>query len=209
MILIDALFGFDPALLATFIFAGFLLNATPGVDFLFVTSSGLTWGGRNGTAAAIGVALGVFVHVAAAAAGISALLLAYPGAYQSIKVAGALYLLFLAWRAWNASQMAQRPETPPSFTKTIRRGFLTNVLNPKTALFIFAFIPQFTSTTNGPLWAQLFVLGVIFLINGFLFSLMLALAAGRMSTALQAQMRLVNKLTAILFSGLAARLIFD
>ena len=207
--MLDILLGYDPILLLAFIGAGLVLNLTPGVDFVFVSASGIQAGPRIGMAAAVGINLGVALHLIAAAAGLSALLLAYPGAYQAIRLVGAAYLLWLAWQAWTATDDLGSGRAAPSVPAAIRRGFLTNVLNPKTALFIFAFIPQFTQSGNGPIWAQTLVLGAIFLINGFAFSLTLGALAGLLSDILRARVRAMNKITAILFGGLAARLIID
>ncbi len=207
--MLDILLGYDPIMLLAFIGAGLVLNLTPGVDFVFVSASGIQGGPRIGMAAAVGINLGVAVHVIAAAAGLSALLLVYPGAYQLIRLVGVVYLLWLAWQAWTAADDLGTGRAALSLRSAIRRGFLTNVLNPKTALFIFAFIPQFTQPGNGPIWAQTLVLGAIFLINGFAFSLTLGALAGMMSNILRARVRAMNKITAILFGGLAARLIID
>ncbi|MGB1387488.1 MAG: LysE family translocator [Paracoccaceae bacterium] len=207
--MLDILLGYDPIMLLAFIGAGLVLNLTPGVDFVFVSASGIQGGPRIGMAAAVGINLGVAVHVIAAAAGLSALLLVYPGAYQLVRLVGVVYLLWLAWQAWTAADDLGTGRAALSLRSAIRRGFLTNVLNPKTALFIFAFIPQFTQPGNGPIWAQTLVLGAIFLINGFAFSLTLGALAGMMSDILRARVRAMNKITAILFGGLAARLIID
>ena len=86
---------------------------------------------------------------------------------------------------------------------------MTNVLNPKTALFIFAFIPQFTDPAIGSISAQIVLLGAIFLVNGFLFVLILGVLAGHLAEALKRRVRVLNRITAVLFSGLAARLILD
>ncbi|MBJ6372859.1 LysE family translocator [Sedimentitalea arenosa] len=207
--LLDTLLAFDPVVLAAFIGAGLLLNLTPGSDFLYVSSSGITGGPRIGMAAAVGINIGITVHVLAAAAGVSAILLAYPAAYQAIKLLGAGYLLFLAWSAWTARDLPTKGRAAPTAWHALKRGALLNILNPKTALFIFAFIPQFTDPAVGPFWVQILILGTIFLLNGFLFSLALGALAGALADPLRAHLRAFNKLTAILFGGLAARLILD
>ena len=89
----------------------------------------------------------------------------------------------------------------------MRRGFVTNVLNPKTALFIFAFIPQFTNPAIGPVWAQIVVLGMIFMGVGFAFSLSLGVAAGAFAHVLRARAKVSGRVSAIMFGGLAARLV--
>ena len=206
--MLEILLAFDPALLLAFVLAGLLLNITPGADFVFVAASGISGGPRIGMAAALGINLGVAVHIAAAALGVSALLMTFPLAYDLIRIAGAIYLLVLAWQAWRAGDL-DKGQTAPTAITAIRRGFLTNVLNPKTALFIFAFIPQFTDPAIGSISAQIVLLGAIFLVNGFLFVLILGVLAGHLAEALKRRVRVLNRITAVLFSGLAARLILD
>ncbi len=205
----EVLTGFDPATLLAFIGAGLLLNLTPGADFIFVSASGISGGSKIGMAAALGVNLGVALHVVMAAAGLSALLLAWPLAYDAIRYAGAAYLLVLAVQAWRASDDLELGRAAASVGRAIRRGFVTNVLNPKTALFIFAFIPQFTDPVIGPIWMQIVVLGLIFLVFGMAFSLTLGAAAGVFAHVLRAKTKFLNRLSAIMFSGLAARLVWE
>lgn len=205
----QVLTSFDPTILIAFIGAGLLLNITPGADFVFVSASGISGGPRIGMAAALGINIGVAVHVILAAAGVSALLLAYPAGYETIRYLGAVYLMWLAFNAWRSSGDLATGRAASSTTAAIRRGFLTNVLNPKTALFIFAFIPQFTDPVIGSIWMQILILGVIFLIFGAAFSLTLGAAAGLFANALRARVKTLNKVTAILFGGLAAKLVFD
>ena len=205
----DTLTAFDPAVLTAFIAAGLLLNITPGADFIFVSASGISGGPKIGMAAAIGINLGIIVHVILAAAGISALLMTYPAAYDAIRYLGAAYLAYLAIEAWRTTATVGTSEGASSARRAIRRGFITNVFNPKTALFIFAFIPQFTDPDIGPLWLQILILGAIFQLFGFLFVMALGAFAGLIATRLRGQSTLFHKLSAIMFGGLAARLVFD
>lgn len=205
----EVLTGFDPALLVGFIAAGLLLNITPGADFVFVSASGMRGGPRMGMAAALGVNLGIVVHVAMAAAGFSALLMAWPALYDVIRYAGALYLIWLAVQAWRHADRVEQGHAAQGLWRAVRRGFVTNVLNPKTALFIFAFIPQFTAPAIGPLWVQILVLGAIFTSVGFGFSLCLGAAAGGFAHVLRARAAVLNRVAGVMFAGLAARLIWD
>ena len=107
----EILWGFEPALITGFVIAGLILNLTPGADFLFITSSGLSGGPRMGLAAALGVNLGIVVHILAAAAGLSALLLAHPAAYDAIRLCGAAYLAWMAVQAWRSSSTLARPRS--------------------------------------------------------------------------------------------------
>ncbi len=205
----QVLTSFDAATLTAFVAAGIVLNFTPGVDFIYVAASGVAGGPKQGAAAALGINFGILVHVLLAAGGIAALLATYPVAYDAIRFAGAAWLIWLAWKTWRATAGTSQPEGRRSFRRAVGKGFLTNVLNPKTALFIFAFIPQFTDPEIGPVWAQILVLGLIFMVNGFLFSLALGALSGRLGTRLRTTDTILNKITALIFGGLAARLILD
>ena len=205
----EILWGFEPALITGFVIAGLILNITPGADFLYIMSSGLSGGSRIGVAAALGVNLGVVVHILAAAAGLSALLFAHPAAYDLIRICGAAYLAWMAVQVWRRSSTVARARSFPDVRQAARRGFFINVSNPKTALFIFAFIPQFTDPTIGPIWVQILILGAIFLVNGALFTLCLGVGSGYFAAALGRRVGVLNKISAILLGGLAARLIID
>ena len=205
----EILWGFEPALITGFVIAGLILNITPGADFLYIMSSGLSGGSRIGLAAALGVNLGVVVHILAAAAGLSALLFAHPAAYDLIRICGAAYLAWMAVQVWRRSSPVARARSCPGVRQAARRGFFINVSNPKTALFIFAFIPQFTDPTIGPIWVQIVILGAIFLLNGAVFTLCLGVGSGYFAAALGRRVGVLNKISAILLGGLAARLIID
>ena len=205
----DVLTSFDPAVLSAFVAAGLLLNITPGADFLFVSASGIAGGPRIGMAAALGINIGITLHVILAAAGVSALLLAYPASYDAIRYTGAAYLLYLAVQAWRGSGDIGEGKAASSVAAAIKRGFFTNVLNPKTVLFIFAFIPQFTNPAIGPVWLQVLILGAIFQFFGLLFVLALGFAAGLFADALRAKVKILNKISAIMFGGIAAKLVID
>ena len=133
-----------------FLASGLLLNLTPGADVMFATASGLRSGPRVGAAAGLGVGLGGIWHVGLAALGITALLAALPAALVALKWLGAAYLLWLAWNSWNAGA-ASATEGGMTAAAAIRRGFLTNALNPKVALFILAFTTIFSVFVNAPL----------------------------------------------------------
>ena len=205
----EILWGFEPALITGFVIAGLILNITPGADFLYIMSSGLSGGSRIGVAAALGVNLGVVVHILAAAAGLSALLFAHPAAYDLIRICGAAYLAWMAVQVWRRSSTVARARSCTGVRQAARRGFFINVSNPKTALFIFAFIPQFTDPTIGPIWVQILILGAIFLLNGAVFTLCLGVGSGYFAAALGRRVGVLNKISAILLGGLAARLIID
>ncbi|MBV7380288.1 LysE family translocator [Maritimibacter dapengensis] len=197
--------GLDPAAVLAFVGAGLLLNLTPGPDVMFATASGLSGGPRVGAAAALGVALGGLLHTLLAAVGLSALLTTFPVAYDLVRWAGAGYLVYLAIRAWRAPP-PDRGRGATELSRAIGRGFLTNALNPKVALFILALLPQFTAPEAGAVWAQILILGTLFATTGFFVTAAYGVAAGQLGAQLARHARLLNRIGAVVYIGLAARL---
>ena len=163
--------------LLLFVVAGLLLNLTPGPDVLYIVTHALRDGARAGMVAALGITAGCFVHIFAAAVGVSALMAASATAFTVLKWVGAVYLVYMGCRLLlsNAVSAIKLEATTPYFPpdralfdyKTIfLRGFWTNALNPKVALFFLAFVPQFIAPTvqNKPL--AFLLLGLLFNFNG-------------------------------------------
>jgi threonine/homoserine/homoserine lactone efflux protein len=168
--------------LVLFVIAGLVLNLTPGPDLLYITARSLGQGARAGAASALGIAAGCLVHTAAAALGISVLLQAMPLAYDAIRLAGAAYLIFLGVQALLSAGALPRghgPLPPAPLAQVFWQGFVTNVLNPKVALFFLAFLPQFADPARGAFALQVLVLGLIFIVNGLWVCLAVAYAAAR------------------------------
>lgn len=167
--------------LLLFMAAGLLLNLTPGPDLLYIAARSLGQGWRAGAASALGISAGSLVHTAAAAFGLSMLLRASPLAYELLRYAGAAYLIYLGTRLLlerrGNTTLAALPATP--MRAIFLQGFLTNVMNPKVALFFLAFLPQFADAARGPIEWQLLLLGVIFTINGSFVCLAAAWLASR------------------------------
>jgi len=175
---------------ALFLLAGLLLNITPGPDMLYVIGRSTAQGWRAGAAAALGIGAGCFVHIAAAALGLSAVLAASATAFALVKLVGAAYLVYvgismvLAARA-AAPGMAAAALAPAGTRAVFAQGFLTNALNPKVALFFLAFVPQFISV-DAPHKALAFLfLGVVFDFNGTLWNLLVAWFSARASAGLR------------------------
>lgn len=200
--------GLDPVTIASFVGAGLVLNLTPGADVMFASASGMAGGARVGVAAALGVALGGLLHTMLAAAGLAALLQANPAAYQAVRWAGATYLVLLAIRALRAGPAA-RAEGAGALGGAVRRGFVTNALNPKVALFVLALLPQFTRPETGPVWAQILLLGGLFSTTGFFITASYGAAAGMAGHALGRASGWLNKLAGVVYLALAARLALD
>jgi len=207
--MLETLLAMDPATIATFAGAGTLLNLTPGTDVVFASASGLAGGPRAGIAAAAGISLGSLAHSCLAALGLSALIAANPLAYDAIRWLGAAYLLFLAVQAWRTQPGAARIKGEISLYPALKRGFLTNILNPKVALFILAFLPQFTTPAAGPIWQQILILGLIFSATGLVITSAYGATAGLMRHAMSRAAGTLDKITALVFAALAARLIWD
>jgi threonine/homoserine/homoserine lactone efflux protein len=203
-----------PAEAVVFAAAVAVLNATPGVDFLLTFSRTLQGGARAGVAAALGISAGCVVHALAAAFGLAALLALYPGALQAVQWLGAAYLAWLgigllrqAWRPPQAVDPMGSPATR-SAGADFRTGLLTNVLNPKVALFFLAFLPQFVPAGSPSPTATFLLLGAWFVLQGTLFLLGLVAVAARLRR-LQASARAARLLRLAgggLFIGLALRL---
>jgi threonine/homoserine/homoserine lactone efflux protein len=171
-----------------FVLSGLLLNITPGPDTLYIVGRSSTQGRRAGVVAALGIGAGALVHICAAALGLSAILAASATLFNAVRIIGALYLLYVgiglirsAAAVASASIASDRRPTP--LRDIFLQGFLTNVLNPKVALFFLAFLPQFVDSQAPNPLAFLF-LGAIFDINGTLWNLLVARLAAGVSTAL-------------------------
>jgi threonine/homoserine/homoserine lactone efflux protein len=202
--------------LALFAFTVFVINATPGVDMAFTVMATLRGGVKAGLAAAAGICAGCVVHTLAAAFGLAALLAASSLAFDLIKWAGAAYLL---WLAWGMARQALRPPAAAAERASVavprtmawalcRQGFVTNVLNPKVALFFLALLPQFiVASAPGKTVAFVF-LGAWFIVQGFLFlaTLVAVVAALRRLPPSRWAARSLNGAGSLLFAGLAVRL---
>ncbi len=166
-----------------FVVSGLLLNLTPGADTLFIATRSAALGWRFGVAAALGICTGCLVHVLAAALGLSAILATSPLAFTVVKWVGAAYLAYMGLNLLLQRQQAgQAPRAlaPAAWSSVFVQGFLTNVLNPKVALFFLAFVPQFIAPAAPQKALAFLVLGGIFTFNSLLWCLLLAWLAARM-----------------------------
>ncbi len=195
-----------------FIVAGLVLNITPGPDTLLIVSRSSAGGWRSGAAAALGIGAGCLVHTLAAAIGVSALIAASADAFAAIKWLGAAYLLYLGVRLLFLRSSAGGEPSPTRDTaarSSFVQGLLTNVLNPKVALFFLAFLPQFVDPGASDKAVPLVWLGLIFNANGLLWNLLVAWLAARslqrFSRATAAR-RWFDRALGALFVALAARL---
>jgi threonine/homoserine/homoserine lactone efflux protein len=178
--------------LPLFVLSGLLLNITPGADSLYIIARSVTQGGRAGGVAALGVTVGCCVHVIAAALGLSALLAASASAFTVIKLIGAAYLVYMgvsllrsraavALKRELVNVPSDQPVPASSMSAVFAQGLLTNLLNPKVALFFLAFVPQFIDPGATDKTLAFLFLGAVFNFNGLLWCLLLAWSAARVS----------------------------
>jgi threonine/homoserine/homoserine lactone efflux protein len=199
--------------LGLFIVSGLLLNLTPGVDFLYVLGRGATRGFGAGVWAALGIGAGCFVHITAAALGLSAVLASSAAAFTVVKWIGAAYLVYvgismLKQRTRLSVSLPRAPEQR-SMMQVFWQGFATNVLNPKVALFFLAFVPQFIDA-HSPTKVQAFLLlGTLFNTTGTLWNMLVAWASASLARQLDAASRIglwLNRSLGALFLALGVKL---
>jgi threonine/homoserine/homoserine lactone efflux protein len=205
----------DPSTLALFAVACLALTATPGPDMLLIASRSASQGRAAGFATLAGIQVGTYCHALAAALGLSQLFVMVPLAYDIVRWAGAAYLLYLAWKTFRSAGTVMSPATGlqrvPIRTVFIQ-GLLTNLLNPKMALFVLALFPQFVAPEAGSVALQIMVLATIINLFGIVVNGAVILAAsrlGRVFTGSGRWRRLPQILLGTVFAGLALRLAFD
>jgi len=195
-----------------FLLTSVLLNLTPGPDTLYILGRSLAQGRGAGVASVLGISSGSIVHTMAASFGLSALLAASSAAFFAVKLAGAAYLIYLGAKMLLSRKSAG--SMPISFSSSgfwavYRQGLLTNVLNPKVALFFLAFVPQFIGTGSASKFAAFLTLGLCFITTGTLWCLCLAWFASRLGDRLRGSTTLaevLNRTAGALFVLLGLRL---
>lgn len=202
----------DLGMLTLFIPASLLLIIAPGPDILFVVAQGVSSGKRAGFFTALGLAFGNSVHTLAAALGVSLIFKTSVIAFTVFKVAGALYLFYLAYKAIkhrkDLMKMNEQERKPAHHL--IARGFIMNVLNPKVALFFLAFLPQFVAKDTGSPFGQILILGAIFIILVVIVFGAIGLTAGTFGqflTRSRTANETLNWLCAAVFIGLGIKLV--
>ena len=169
----------DSHALALFMAAGLALNLTPGPDMLYVAARAAAEGRAAGVASTLGIATGTLVHIALVAFGLTALLAAVPVAYTAVRLAGAAYLVYLGVRTLlRPGGLTERALTPASRWAVFRQGVVTNVLNPKVALFFLAFLPQFVDPSGVAAYIQISALGAVFVVIALSTDSLYALLSG-------------------------------
>lgn len=199
--------------LPLFVLSGLLLNIMPGPDSLLIMTRSATQGWRAGCTAALGIGTGTLVHIFAAALGLSAVLSTSATAFTVVKLVGAAYILYMAFGLLR-SRRQDGDATPLAlpalpYRKIFAQGFLTNVLNPKVAIFFLAFVPQFIQADAPNKALAFIVLGCIFNVNGMLWCGALALTTAKASARIKlspAASLWLKRVTGGLFVGLGVKL---
>ena len=195
-----------------FVTTGVLLNLTPGQDTLYILGRSIAQGRRIGVASALGISAGGIVHTLAAALGLSAVLATSASAFLALKVVGAVYLVYLGVRMLTSRAEAVGSANIAGLVDmwtAFRQGMLTNVLNPKVALFFLALMPQFIEPDSPTKVGAFLVLGLTFLTTGTVWCLVLALGASRLRSFFASRPRAFQSLSQVsgaLFIFLGLRL---
>jgi RhtB (resistance to homoserine/threonine) family protein len=194
-----------------FMLSGFLLNITPGQDTLYIVGRSVSQGRRAGLLSVLGILTGCAIHAVAAAFGLSAILATSARAFAAVKLAGAAYLCYLGvgMLIERANPEEERRFAPESDWTIFRAGLLTNVLNPKVALFFMAFLPQFVSPSAESRISALLFLGAVFIFNGTWWCVFLVWSASAVSRRLRTRSTpalVLKRATGALFVGLGVRL---
>jgi threonine/homoserine/homoserine lactone efflux protein len=195
----------DSSSLGVFAVAALALLAIPGPAVLYVVVQSAEQGRRAGLASVAGIHLGTLVHVVGATVGLSALIVASAVAFSVVKYAGAAYLVYLGVRKLLERDgrvvFERRTE---SLRRAFARGVVVNVLNPKTALFFLAFLPQFIDADRGAVWSQALALGLVFVGLGLVSDSLYALAAGSAAGILRRRRRVMRYGSGLVYIGLGA-----
>lgn len=195
-----------------FLLAGILLNLTPGNDTIFILAKSIGQGRQAGIVAAFGIAAGSVVHTFLAAFGLSIIISNSPLLFNIVKYAGAVYLLFMGWKMLTETDELN-PAAPPETTavdyfKVFRDGLLTNLLNPKVALFFIAFLPQFIDSEASSAVLPFLLLGCTFITTGLIWCLVLATFAAQVFGKLKSSpktSKLVNQACGLALIGLGLK----
>lgn len=197
-------------LLATFFAISVLLALTPGPDNLFVLTQSAMSGPRAGLTITLGLCTGLIVHTTAVALGVAAILQASDVAYTALKLAGAGYLLYLAWLAFKAVPTDASNGAAPQLRRLYRRGIIMNVTNPKVSIFFLAFLPQFADPARGSPAAQILLLGAAFAVATVVVFGSVAVfagAVGRWLASSAGAQRVLNRIAGTVFILLAVNLV--
>jgi threonine/homoserine/homoserine lactone efflux protein len=198
-----------------FIVSGLLLNITPGQDTLYIVGRSVSQGRRAGVLSVLGISTGCLVHTLAAAFGLSAVLAASSQAFMIVKFIGAAYLVYLGFQMILSRASAPKQLTtgqPARGWMIYRQGILTNVLNPKVALFFLAFLPQFIELRSNTKVMAFLILGLTFIFNGTIWCMLVVWFSSTFSQRLRQQRSLeswIKRAAGALFVGLGLKIALE
>lgn len=203
----------ETAKFTLFLAASWALILAPGPDMLYVITRGMAHGRKAGILSALGVICGILVHTTAAALGLTLIFQTSALAFLIVKYLGAFYLVYLGIRAWQDKNILrlQTPSLTVSSYQLFWQGVLSNVLNPKIAIFFLAFLPQFVDRGGSQVTLQLILLGLTFAFLGLIFLLMVGYSSGTIGswiTRRPGYSRLLGRLSGGILIGLGVRLAF-
>lgn len=201
---------FETATLLLFVTSSLLLALAPGPDNLFVLTISIARGPAAGVITTLGLCSGLFVHTGAVALGVAVFIQESALAFSILKIAGVLYLAWLAWQVFRApAETLTSRGSSESYRRLYLRGVLMNIMNPKVSLFFLAFLPQFVSPAQGNVTLQIAILGLLFLISSLLVFCLISLAAGHIGALLRKGKGalILNRLSGVVFAGLAVKLL--
>lgn len=200
-------------LFVAFLSAALVVQLVPGPGMLFIVANGIAGGPRAGVAAACGAATGMVFHTLAAALGLAALFAHAPAAYDVLRIAGAVYLLWIAighFRGAREATLDDDQRATRSAKRVFVRAWLNNLANPKVILFYLAFLPQFVTPAAGSVTLQLLALGFVFLLLGLIIDLVLGVFSGRIGDWLRQRASLrkaLDRVAGTIIGALGARLL--
>ena len=208
------MYGIDHYLV--FVLSGILLNLTPGNDTIYILTRSIAQGRKAGIFSVLGISTGALTHTVLASLGLSVVLSRSIVLFNIVKLAGAGYLIYLGVKAFLSK--TESFETPASvgkgvdYRKIYAQGYVTNLFNPKVALFFFSFLPQFINPSAGHSPIPFFILGCTFLTTGTLWCMVLALAASALSDALRKSPKIsviMRRLSGTVFIGLGLKIALE
>ncbi len=198
--------------LGTYFLACLILAIAPGPDNIFVLTQSALQGRKAGILVVLGLCTGLLFHTTAVALGVAVIFKTSELAFTILKVAGALYLLYLAWGAFRSGATAIEGKNGSVLRggQLYRRGIFMNITNPKVSIFFLAFLPQFANPARGSITIQMLILGAVFILSAILVFGTIALAAGSLGEWLSRSQRIqrwINRLAGTVFIGLAIKLL--
>lgn len=203
----------SPESLIAFGLTSILLSLAPGPDNIFVLTQSALFGRKSGFLVTLGLCTGLLFHTAAVALGVAAIFQSSALAFTLLKMAGAAYLLYLAWQSFRADseQIDNDSDRPALSPATLyRRGIIMNITNPKVSIFFLAFLPQFVVPANGPVAVQIMLLGGVFIASTLLVFNSIAIVAAQLGHWLNRSPRaqlIMNRIAGSVFIALAAKLL--